>query len=220
MGRCSAARFQQSQECSQLSTFLGNLRPIKRDNSVSRCFFLWEPCYLKSKKMEKEKQVLIYHEPRLLLNKVMPRSRRKLLPQHGPMTDYLIGKTFHIETDNKPLVPLLGSKDLDEMPPHIQSLRLRLMKFHYRILHVLGKQPITANALFCAPVRSSSSKSLQEEINLYFDNFLAQLPASDICPREIRECQEEGEVCQQLAEYTREGWPEKHRVPSAIKPYW
>ena len=38
------------------------------------------------------------------------------------LSDYLISKPFHIETDHKPLVPLLGSKNLNEMPPRIQGL--------------------------------------------------------------------------------------------------
>ena len=94
------------------------------------------------------------------------------------------------------------------------------MKFHYTISHVPGKQLVTADTLSRAPVKSSSSQSFQEEVNLYVDSVLAQLPASDIRLREIRERQEEDEVCQQIAEYTREGWPDKHRVSSAIKPYW
>lgn len=35
------------------------------------------------------------------------------------VADYLIGKTFHIEKGQKPLVPLLGTNSLDEMPPGI-----------------------------------------------------------------------------------------------------
>ena len=31
--------------------------------------------------------------------------------------DYLLGKQFQIQTDHKPLVPLLGSKDIDSLPP-------------------------------------------------------------------------------------------------------
>ena len=42
----------------------------------------------------------------------------------GRMADYLVGRTFHIETDHKPLVPLLDSKNLHEMPPKIQRLRM------------------------------------------------------------------------------------------------
>jgi len=35
-------------------------------------------------------------------------------------SDYLLGKQFHIETDHKPLVSLLDSKNLDELPIRIQ----------------------------------------------------------------------------------------------------
>ncbi|KAL7863391.1 hypothetical protein SRHO_G00123750 [Serrasalmus rhombeus] len=42
-------------------------------------------------------------------------------------SDFLVGIDFHIETNHKPLVPLLGSKDLNELPPRIQRLRMRLM---------------------------------------------------------------------------------------------
>ena len=32
-------------------------------------------------------------------------------------SDYTLGHEFHIDTDHKPLVPLLGSKQLDRLPP-------------------------------------------------------------------------------------------------------
>jgi len=34
-------------------------------------------------------------------------------------TDYVLGRKFQIETDHKPLVPLLNTKQLDSMPPRI-----------------------------------------------------------------------------------------------------
>ncbi len=36
-------------------------------------------------------------------------------------SDFLVGLSFHIETDHKPLVPLLGSKILDKLPPRIKD---------------------------------------------------------------------------------------------------
>ena len=60
-------------------------------------------------------------------------------------SDLLIVKTFHIETDYKPLVSLLGQKTLDELPPRIQRFRMRLMRFRYSISHVPGKDLITAD---------------------------------------------------------------------------
>ena len=53
--------------------------------------------------------------------------------------DYLTGLSFHIETDHKPLVPLLSTKSLAEMPLRVQRFRLRLMRYHYTISHVAGK---------------------------------------------------------------------------------
>ena len=56
--------------------------------------------------------------------------------------DYLIGLKFHIETDHKPLVSLLGSKSLDDLPARIQRFRMRMMRFTYTISHVPGKKPL------------------------------------------------------------------------------
>jgi len=39
-------------------------------------------------------------------------------------TDYVLGRKFQIETDHKPLVPLLNTKQLDSMPPRILRFRL------------------------------------------------------------------------------------------------
>ncbi|KAJ8389952.1 hypothetical protein AAFF_G00112370 [Aldrovandia affinis] len=66
--------------------------------------------------------------------------------------EFLIGKSFSIEMDHKPLVPLLGSRNLDELPPRIQRLRMRLMRFSYTISHVPGKEIATADVLSRAPV--------------------------------------------------------------------
>ena len=43
-------------------------------------------------------------------------------------SDYLLGLTFHIYTDHKPLVPLFSSKNLDELPIRIQRFQLRMMR--------------------------------------------------------------------------------------------
>ena len=45
---------------------------------------------------------------------------------------YILGMNFNIETE--PLVPLLGSKHLDSLPPRILRFRLRLSRFSYTII--------------------------------------------------------------------------------------
>ena len=83
----------------------------------------------------------------------MPRLRRKLWLQHGlvnalPIT-FWENKIIQIETDHKPLAPLLSTTHLDDLPPRILRFRLRLMRFDYTISHVPGK-------LLCAPQECSN----------------------------------------------------------------
>ena len=54
--------------------------------------------------------------------------------------NYLLGMHFSIKTDHKPLVPLLSTKNLDEMPIRVQRFHLRLMRYSYLISHVPGKE--------------------------------------------------------------------------------
>lgn len=54
--------------------------------------------------------------------------------------------------DHKPLVPLQGSKSLDELPPRIQRVHMMLMRFSFTISHVAGKDNATADVLSRAPV--------------------------------------------------------------------
>ena len=60
---------------------------------------------------------------------------------------YILGLIFIIETDHKPLIPLLSTKSLDTLPPRIIRFRLRLSYYSYSIQHVPGKLLYTADAL-------------------------------------------------------------------------
>ena len=55
-------------------------------------------------------------------------------------TDYLLGRKFLIETDHKPLIPLLNSKQLDSLPPRVLRFRLRLARYEYTVEHVPGAE--------------------------------------------------------------------------------
>ena len=53
--------------------------------------------------------------------------------------DYILGAKFTIETDHKPLVPLLSTTHLHRLPPRVLHFRLRLNCFDYNICHVPGR---------------------------------------------------------------------------------
>ena len=135
------------------------------------------------------------------------------------LADYLIGKTFHNETNNKPLGPLLGTKNLDEMPSRLQRLRMRLLRFDFTISHVLGKELTTADALSRALSKSTSRVKQEEDIELYVENILLQLPASDKRLEEIAAAQKEDPICRKLFECCKEGWPDMiQQLPSSLSP--
>ena len=64
---------------------------------------------------------------------------------------FILGLHFEIETDHKPLVPLLSTKHLDTLPPRILRFRLQMARYDYAIHHSLGKSLLTADTLSRAP---------------------------------------------------------------------
>ena len=82
--------------------------------------------------------------------------------------DFILGKDILIETVHKPLVPLFGLKNLDELPPRFQRFRMSLMKYLFNICHIPGKDLIIEDTLSRAPLRKSPTKTdirLNEYLN-------------------------------------------------------
>ena len=137
-------------------------------------------------------------------------------------SDYLIGKSFHVQTDHKPLVSLLGSKPLDSLPVRIQRFRMRLLRYTYTISHIPGKNLIVADALSRAPVSNPISADTQfnKEVEAYVNLVVESFPATEKQLKRIQEAQTEDAVCTQVRKYCKEGWPDKDLIPSPVKPYF
>ena len=135
---------------------------------------------------------------------------------------YLLGKQFSVETDHKPLVPLLTTKMLDTLPPRVLRFRLRLMRFQFTIHHTPGKNMYIADVLSKAPTAGfePQQKSLQEEVEHYVTEVVASLPASVERINVYRSTQLSDPVTSVIMKYCLEGWPEKHRLPPTVKGYW
>lgn len=61
--------------------------------------------------------------------------------------DYILGRKFHIESDHKPLILILSTEHLDDLPPCILRFRLRLAKFDSTIQQTPVKLLYAADAL-------------------------------------------------------------------------
>ena len=128
---------------------------------------------------------------------------------------FILSKYIEIETDHKPLVPLLGTKHLDNLPPRVLRFRLQLDRFSYTIQHVPGKQLYTADTLSRAPVTrttSDDSTTLQELAELCILDTIAHLPVSTQRLDTYRRAQSEDSVCTLLCKYCQEGWPNKKAI--------
>ena len=92
---------------------------------------------------------------------------------------YIQGITITLETDHKPLVPLLTHKLLDSLPPRVLRFRLRLIRFDFIIIHVPGKSLHIADALSRAPLKSMVDHTSDvEDIKLYIRAVVSAIPAS------------------------------------------
>ena len=116
-------------------------------------------------------------------------------------SDYMVGKSIVAETDQKPLVPLLTTRTLDEVPPRVQRLRMRLMCIHFKeVNHVPRKEMYIADAL--SRMQSENTNRMatvpEEEKNIYVDSVLDSLPVSDVKLMEIKETQDEDLVFRQI----------------------
>ena len=98
--------------------------------------------------------------------------------------EYVLGKCVILETDHNPLVPILGRKSLDILPPRVLRFRLHLMQFQYVIQHVPGKTLYTADTLSRAPLEEipdANSSTFSQEIEQFVHQITAAFPASPDC---------------------------------------
>ena len=140
-------------------------------------------------------------------------------------SDYILGRFFLIESDHKPLIPLLNTKSLNALPPRILRFRLRLDRFMYTVHHVPGKLLNTADALSRAPHGSMDDAEQyarrEEEIEAFITTVvIPALPADTARLNAYRKAQDQDSACSMAKECCRSGWPLKGRVGQELAPLW
>jgi transposase InsO family protein len=120
---------------------------------------------------------------------------------------YLVGRTFEIETDHRPLVTLLGEKDFSKLPLRVQKFKLRLMRYNYSIFHTPGHKMYLADSL-SRPFGTEASPTKRERsdsvVNYVRSNLLS---TSEIREVELLESLNDDTLSKITTGYLRNGWP-------------
>ena len=97
------------------------------------------------------------------------------------------------------------------------------MRFHIKeLVNVPGKQLYVADTLsrLQPPNQATNATIPEEEMNIYIGSILAGIPISDQRLQQVKEAQDEDEVCHKIKTYCQDGWPDRYQLNDEIKPYW
>ncbi|KAK7103074.1 hypothetical protein V1264_021199 [Littorina saxatilis] len=141
---------------------------------------------------------------------------------------YLIGlENVTLQTDHKPLVPIINHKDLQDTPIRCQRMLMRLMRFSVKAEYVPGKKLVVADALFRCPQFTTEQ---QDEVTTLIGDVEAYLHGVDIswsCAASDKRMQEiavetkKDRLIQEALRYTREGWPQYiTEVEDGLRDYY
>ena len=125
-------------------------------------------------------------------------------------------------TDHKPLVPLMNSKDLDNVPLRCQRLLMRLMRFKPVAAYAPGKTLVVADTLSRSPLSNAEDgRDTHSEVECYIAAVMDSVPATPQKMNNIRAATAADEKLQTVIRYIGSGWPEHAcQVPSNIREYF
>lgn len=135
---------------------------------------------------------------------------------------FVLGRHILLETDHKPLVPLLGTKNLHCLPPRILRFHY-LDRFSFDVKHVPGKELYTADILSRAPVHhniSFDTTQLLELAEQCVPHVISHLPAGCEKVDTYRKAQSKDSVFNSVIQYCHTGWPHWKDLDPSVKYYW
>ena len=129
------------------------------------------------------------------------------------------GPSFTVETDHKPLVPLINTTNLNRVPLRCQRLLLRLMRYSPNAIHVPGKDLIVADTFSRAP--SPAPESVAELSAQVEAHVLAVAEVPDLHLDRIRTATSADPDFQQMKSFIANGWPSKQSLlKPSLRPYY
>jgi len=130
---------------------------------------------------------------------------------------FLAGHQFTMETDHKPLLSILGEKELAKLAVRVKWFRLRMRSFTYDVVFIPGWKLIPADALSRAPY--SGPQKVQGE-PLLVQELIDAMPVSPTRLRHIQAAmwtEDEGRI---LLKYLMEGGPRTKDADPSKKQFY
>ena len=123
---------------------------------------------------------------------------------------YIQGCQFVLQTDHKPLIPLINTKSLADTPVRYQRLLMRLARFSPKAQYIPGKYMVVADALSrdVANTIMPERTDLSKEINDYEISSIQPLPVSENKLIHFITEQSTDKIIKDVKQFIVDGWPD------------
>ena len=135
--------------------------------------------------------------------------------------DYVYGSAdLKVQTDHKPLIPLINTRDLTKVPLRCQRLLMRLLRYSPEATYVPGKQLIIADTLSRSPVMAQPDEisALTEQIQAGLSSVTAEI-MSPAMEQRLADATSADPNLRRVRSHVRDSWPE-NVTDVNIAPYF
>ena len=133
---------------------------------------------------------------------------------------YLWGVHLSVETDHKPLLGI-QRKDIHELSPRFQRLRLKLLKFDFELSHISGQSNVIADVLSRSGIGDDVSRTVTlNGLERQVLSVVVSKPFSSAKLNEVIQMSREDEQIETVKNYVQNGWPEASKCDPITKPFW
>ena len=130
---------------------------------------------------------------------------------------YVAGRSFIVETDHKPLLAVLGSKELAKLPVRVQRFKLKMMAYSYSIVYTPGKSLVLADALSRSPIDTDVATVDELKDSDFVLGLVDELPIATNRMNRIKAALLEDELGVLLSKYITQGWPDRKNLPDVVR---
>ena len=135
---------------------------------------------------------------------------------------YLLGQPtpFLVETDHKPLLTIMNMQHLDQRPPRLQCLKMRMMRYLFHVIYVPGNE-ITIGDTLSRSLVDKSDVTLGAAIEEHVDSITSVWPVSGFMQNKLRKETSRDPQLSRLLKILQTHWPKAmHQLDVDLRQFW